>query len=69
MALRQERVLVLKPKKDVIHRISYYLKKVAERTSIHPAKKPPRSHTYRHERLMLYKKLMHEEIKAAGYQN
>lgn len=48
--------------KDVTHRIAYYLKKVAERTAIHPSKKPPRSHTYRHERLMLYKKLMHNQI-------
>lgn len=54
-------------KKDVTHRIAYYLKKVAERSAVHPAKKPPRSHTYRHECLMKYKMLMHEEINAAGY--
>ena len=48
--------------KDITHRISYYLKKVAEKTSIHPAKKPPRSYKYRQQRLLLYKKLMHQEI-------
>jgi hypothetical protein len=54
-------------KKDVSHRIAYYLKKVAERGSIHPAKKQPVRFKYRHERLMAYKKLMHERIKEAGY--
>ncbi|MEH7503256.1 hypothetical protein V7152_14805 [Neobacillus drentensis] len=49
-------------KKDVTHRIAYYLKKVNQKMSVHPAKLPPRSHTYRTERLMLYKKLMHEQI-------
>jgi hypothetical protein len=49
-------------KKDVTHRIAYYLKKVNQKTSVHPAKLPPRSYTYRYERLMLYKKLMHEQI-------
>jgi hypothetical protein len=51
-------------KKGVAHRIAYYTRKVAEKFSIHPAKKPPRSYTYRHERLMAYKKMMHEQIKA-----
>lgn len=54
-------------KKDLTHRIAYYLKKVAEKGSVHPAKKQPRSYKYRSERLMLYKKLMHQQIKAAGY--
>jgi hypothetical protein len=53
--------------KDVTHRIACYLKKVAEKSAVHPSKKPPRSHTYRRERLRLYKKLMHEQIEAAGY--
>lgn len=66
MALRYERVLVLM-KRDVAHRISYYLKKVAEKGSVHPAKKQPRSYTFRSERLMIYKKLMHEAIEAEGY--
>jgi hypothetical protein len=54
-------------KKDVTHRIAFYLKKVAEKGSIHPAKKPPNRFKYRNERLVLYKKLMHERIKEAGY--
>lgn len=54
-------------KKDVTHRIAYYLKKVAEKTAIHPAKKQPRSHTYRHQRLMHYKELMHRQIEERGY--
>ena len=54
-------------KKSVVHRISYYTRKVAEKGSIHPAKKQPRAYTYRQERLKLYKKLMHEAIKAEGY--
>ncbi len=53
--------------KPVTHRIAYYLKKVAEKGAVHPAKKQPRSYTYRHERLMAYKKLMHEAITAEGY--
>jgi hypothetical protein len=52
-------------KKDVTHRIAYYLKKVAERSSHHPAKKLPAKYTYRHQRLMNYKKLMHELINAS----
>jgi hypothetical protein len=53
--------------KNVTHRIAYYLKKVAEKGSIHPAKKQPTRYKYRNERLALYKKLMHEKIKEAGY--
>lgn len=49
-------------KKDVTLRITYYLRKVAERGSIHPSKKLPVKYTYRHDRLMLYKKLMHQQI-------
>lgn len=48
--------------KNITHRIAYYTRKVAEKSSIHPSKKPPRSYTYRNQRLMLYKKLMHEQI-------
>lgn len=53
--------------KSVADRIAYFLRKVAERTSVHPAKKQPRSFRYRSERLKLYKKLMHEQIEEAGY--
>ncbi|MBP2079633.1 hypothetical protein J2Z64_003932 [Oceanobacillus polygoni] len=41
-------------------KIAYYLKKVAEYTSIHPSKKRKSN---RHERLLLYKKILHEKIK------
>ena len=44
--------------KTVQHRIAYYVKKVAEKGSVHPAKLPPRSHKYRHQRLMQYKAAM-----------
>ncbi|GIP64545.1 hypothetical protein J32TS6_31000 [Virgibacillus pantothenticus] len=40
-------------------RIAYYTKKVADFGSIHPSK---RRNPYRHERLLLYKKLLHEKI-------
>lgn len=45
-------------KKDVTHRIAYYVKKVAEKGAVHISKKPPRAHTYRHQRLMAYKAAM-----------
>lgn len=48
-------------------RIAYYLGKVSERASHHPAKVLPSKYTYRHERLMLYKSLMHELFKKEGY--
>jgi hypothetical protein len=48
--------------KTIDRRIAYYLKKVAEKGSVHPAKKQPRSFTFRHQRLMAYKRLMHEQI-------
>lgn len=48
--------------KGIAHRIAYYTKKVAEVSAVHPAKKPPNSFKYRQERLMLYKKVMHEQI-------
>jgi len=54
--------------KSLAFRISYYVKKVAERGAVHPAKKQPRSYKYRNERLALYKKLLHKEIIAAGYE-
>lgn len=53
---------VRKVKKGIEHRIAYYTRKVAERWSIHPAKKQPRSFKFRNERLAIYKKLMHEQI-------
>ncbi|ARK32179.1 hypothetical protein BkAM31D_21300 [Halalkalibacter krulwichiae] len=48
--------------KNIDHRISYYLTKVAQKLSIHPSRKQPKSYTYRNDRLMLYKKLMHRQI-------
>lgn len=48
--------------KNITHRISYYVRKVAERWSIHPSKKPPRAYTYRAQRLLKYKTLMHQQI-------
>ena len=51
-------------KKDVTQRIAYYTKKVAERTLHHPAKKLPMKFTFRNERLIVYKKLMHDLIQS-----
>lgn len=51
---------------DVSSRIAYYTRKVAERGSHHPAQKLPAKYTYRDYRLMLYKRLMHEQILTAG---
>jgi len=51
-------------KKDITHRIAYYLKKVNERMSHHPAKLLPAKFTHRNERLMLYKTLMHRQIES-----
>lgn len=56
-------------KKDITHRIAYYTRKVAEKGSIHPAKKQPASFKYRNERLKHYKKLMHKQIEVEGYLN
>ncbi|WP_456273594.1 hypothetical protein [Bacillus sp. AK031] len=53
--------------KGIQHRIAYYTRKVAEKVSVHPSRKQPRSYTYRNYRLMLYKRLMHQQIEAAGY--
>lgn len=49
-------------RKGIVQRIAYYTRKVAEKSSIHPAKKPPRAHTYRHQRLLKYKAMMHKQI-------
>lgn len=49
-------------KKDVTHRIAYYTHKVAQKGAVHPAVKPPRSHKYRHQRLMQYKEAMFKRI-------
>jgi hypothetical protein len=54
-------------KKELVHRIAYYTRKVAERSSLNLADKLPRSYTYRHQRLMAYKKLMHKQIQESGY--
>jgi len=55
-------------RKSLAFRISYYVKKVAERGAVHPAKKLPRSYKYRYERLELYKKLLNKKIVEAGYE-
>ncbi|AGK52002.1 hypothetical protein [Bacillus sp. 1NLA3E] len=54
-------------KKDITHRIAYYVRKVNERMSFHPSKKLPAKYTYRHERLMAYKKRMFELIEEGEY--
>ncbi|WP_306009373.1 hypothetical protein [Bacillus sp. MMSF_3328] len=43
-------------------RIAYYTRKVAERRSHHPSEKLPRAYTFRSQRLMAYKRLMHQLI-------
>ena len=48
--------------KSVSDRVAYYVKKVAQMGAVHPAMKKPRSHTYRHQRLMNYKDAMHKQI-------
>jgi hypothetical protein len=53
--------------KGLNHRISYYTRKVAEKASVNLAEKHPRWSTYRNQRLMAYKRLMHSQIKQAGY--
>lgn len=50
--------------KSIPQLIAYYINKVAEYGSIHPAKAKPRAYTYRHKRLMIYKTLLHEHIDA-----
>ncbi|QOY37079.1 hypothetical protein AWH56_005405 [Anaerobacillus isosaccharinicus] len=50
--------------KTASDRVSYYVKKVAQLGVVHPAKKKPRSHTYRQQRLMQYKAAMHKQIDA-----
>lgn len=52
---------------DIPRRIAYYTRKVSERLSLHPSKALPANFKYRNYRLMLYKRLMHERIAAAGY--
>jgi hypothetical protein len=54
--------IITRNSKSIPHRISYYTKKVAEYGSIHPAKPKPRAYSYRHGRLMVYKKLLHKQI-------
>jgi hypothetical protein len=53
--------------KQLVDRIAYYTRKIAEKGSIHPSKKQPRAYTYRNERLMVYKKLMHQLIEKEGF--
>lgn len=48
--------------KDVSHRIAYFTRKLAQFGAHHPAKKQPRSHKYRHQRLMQFKDAMHKLI-------
>src|SRR5690625_4058866 len=45
--------------KPSVERINYYLRKVVQYGGINPSK---RRNPYRYDRLMLYKKLMHEQI-------
>jgi hypothetical protein len=53
--------------KELINRISYYTRKVAEKSSVNLADKHPKWSAYRNQRLMAYKRLMHDQIKQAGY--
>jgi hypothetical protein len=53
--------------KTIEQRIAYYTRKVAERVSHHPAKAVPSKYTYRNYRLMLYKRLMHQQIRSLGF--
>lgn len=48
--------------KPIQERISYYTRKVAERSSLHPSKPLPRAYRYRNERLLSYNHLMHQII-------
>lgn len=45
--------------KSITKRISYYTRKVAQYTAIHPSK---RRNPYRHDRLMAYKKILGKQI-------
>jgi hypothetical protein len=64
--IRKKQTLITVPstvsKKDISARIVYYTRKVAERRSHHSSKKLPRAYTFRSQRLMAYKKLMHQLI-------
>ena len=57
----------VRKKKDLNLRIAYYTRKVAEMSSIHPSKALPAAYKFRSQRLILYKRLMHEQMAAAGY--
>jgi uncharacterized protein YnzC (UPF0291/DUF896 family) len=57
----------MKMNKELIDRISYYARKVAEKSSVNLAEKHPKWFTYRNQRLTAYKRLMHDQIKQAGY--
>jgi hypothetical protein len=54
-------------KKDVTHRIAFYTRKVTERMAHHPSEVLPAKFIHRQERLMQYKKLMHQLIAKEGY--
>lgn len=49
-------------KKEVVHRIEYYTRKVSQRSKHCLADKLPRNFTNRNQRLQAYKKMMHEGI-------
>jgi hypothetical protein len=49
--------------KSLDQRISYYTRKVRERVSYPRSKALPANFTYRHERLMTYKRIMNEQIR------
>lgn len=50
---------------EIVRRIHYYTKKVAELSSINRSEKLHRWYTSRHQRLMKYKKLMHAQVNKA----
>ncbi len=50
--------------KTSVERIPYYLRKLAQNTSIHPSK---RRNSYRFNRLLAYKKAMHKQIERENW--
>ncbi len=52
--------------KTIEARISYYVRKVAQRGAVNRAEKLPRKYTYRNERLQCYKRIMHRYIEEGG---
>ncbi|MCM3616652.1 hypothetical protein M3936_03555 [Sutcliffiella horikoshii] len=52
--------------KRVDERVSYYVRKVAERATVNKAEKLPKAYGSRSKRLMQYKQLMHQLIEEGG---